>query len=107
MSKQRFSNNRKSRENRRTAGFTVTEILLVVAILTKIVGCGLGAKLCGFTGSEALHVGIGMVSRGEVALIVAQKGYAIGLIDAAMFPPIVIVVIATTIFTPIALKKVM
>ena len=82
-------------------------ILLVVAILTKIVGCGLGAKLCGFTGSEALHVGIGMVSRGEVALIVAQKGYAIGLIDAAMFPPIVIVVIATTIFTPIALKKVM
>ena len=48
-----------------------------------------------------------MVSRGEVALIVAQNGYAIGLIDAAMFPPIVIVVIATTIFTPIALKKVM
>ena len=82
-------------------------ILLGVAILTKIIGCGLGAKLCRFTGKEAMQVGIGMISRGEVALIVAQKGYAIGLIDAAMFPPIVIVVIATTIFTPIALKKVM
>ena len=82
-------------------------ILLAVAILTKIVGCGLGAKVCGFTGKESLQVGIGMISRGEVALIVAQKGYALGLIDAAMFPPIVIVVIATTIFTPIALKRVM
>ncbi len=82
-------------------------ILLAVAILTKVVGCGLGAKLCGFTGKESLQVGIGMISRGEVALIVAQKGYALGLIDAAMFPPIVIVVIATTIFTPIALKRVM
>ena len=48
-----------------------------------------------------------MISRGEVALIVAQKGNALGLIDAAMFPPIVIVVIATTIFTPIVLKKIM
>ena len=82
-------------------------ILLGIAILTKIIGCGLGAKLCRFTGKEAMQVGIGMISRGEVALIVAQKGYAIGLIDASMFPPIVIVVIATTIFTPIALKKVM
>lgn len=82
-------------------------LLLAVAILTKIIGCGLGARICGFTGKEALQVGIGMISRGEVALIVAQKGYALGLIDAAMFPPIVIVVIATTIFTPIALKRVM
>ena len=48
-----------------------------------------------------------MISRGEVALIVAQKGYDIGLIDASMFPPIVIVVIATTVITPIVLKKIM
>ena len=61
----------------------------------------------GFTGKEAIQVGVGMISRGEVALIVAQKGNALGLIDAAMFPPIVIVVIATTIFTPIVLKKIM
>ena len=82
-------------------------ILLVIAILTKIIGCGLGARLCGFTNSEALQVGIGMVSRGEVALIVAQKGYAMGLLDASLFPPIVIVVIATTIITPVLLKKIM
>lgn len=82
-------------------------ILLLIAVLTKIVGCGLGVKICGFTNIEALQVGVGMVSRGEVALIVAQKGYAMGLLDAALFPPIVIVVIATTIITPVILKKIM
>lgn len=86
---------------------TFSMLLLGVAILTKIIGCGIGAKLCGFDGKESIQVGVGMISRGEVALIVAQKGYAIGLIDADMFPPIVIVVIATTIITPIVLKKIM
>ncbi len=44
-------------------------LLAVVAILTKVVGCGLGAKMCGFTNRESMQVGCGMVSRGEVALI--------------------------------------
>ena len=48
-------------------------ILLVIAILSKVVGCGLGAKICGCTGKEAFQVGIGMISRGEVALIVAHR----------------------------------
>lgn len=82
-------------------------ILLAVAIITKIIGCGLGAKLCGFTSDESLQVGVGMISRGEVALIVAQKGFAVGLVEAEMFPPIVVVVIATTIITPIVLRKIM
>ena len=82
-------------------------ILLTVAIITKIVGCGLGARLCGFTNREALQVGVGMVSRGEVALIVAQKGYSLGLLDAAIMPAVVLVVIATTILTPVILKKIM
>ena len=83
-------------------------ILLAVAILTKIIGCGLGAKICGFTAREALQVGVGMVSRGEVALIVAQKGYDMGLLDGAdLMPAVVLVVIATTIITPIILKKIM
>lgn len=82
-------------------------ILLVIAIATKIIGCGLGAKFCGFTKRESLQVGVGMVSRGEVALIVSQKGYAMGLMSAALFPPIVLVVIATTVITPIILKKIM
>jgi len=82
-------------------------VLLLVAILTKIVGCGLGARICGFSGRESLQVGIGMVSRGEVALIVAQKGYAMGLMNLQLLPPLVLMVILTTIFTPVALKKVM
>ena len=82
-------------------------LLLVVAVLTKVLGCGLGAKLCGFTSREALQVGVGMVSRGEVALIIAQKGFAVGLITAEMFPPMVLMVIATTIITPVVLRKIM
>lgn len=79
-------------------------LLLVIAILSKVVGCGLGAKVCGCTGKEALQVGIGMISRGEVALIVAQKGYASGMLDDLLFAPIVLVVIVTTLLTPILLK---
>ncbi len=78
--------------------------LLAVAIITKIVGCGLGAKLMGFNWSDSLSIGLGMVSRGEVALIVAQKGAQVGLIDSLLFPPIVLVVIVTTLITPILLK---
>ena len=82
-------------------------ILLVIAILSKVVGCGLGAKICGCTGKEAFQVGIGMIYRGEVALIVAQKGYASGMLDDVLFAPIVLVVIVTTLITPILLKLVM
>ena len=82
-------------------------ILLVIAILSKVVGCGLGAKICGCTGKEAFQVGIGMISRGEVALIVAQKGYASGMLEDVLFAPIVLVVIVTTLITPILLKLVM
>ena len=82
-------------------------ILLVIAILSKFVACGLGAKICGCTGKEAFQVGIGMISRGEVALIVAQKGYASGMLDDVLFAPIVLVVIVTTLITPILLKLVM
>ena len=78
--------------------------LLAVAIITKIVGCGLGAKLMGFNWSDSLSIGLGMVSRGEVAMIVAQKGAQVGLIDSLLFPPIVLVVIVTTLITPILLK---
>lgn len=78
--------------------------LLAIAIITKIVGCGLGAKLMGFNWSDSLSIGLGMVSRGEVALIVAQKGAQVGLIDSSLFPPIVLVVIVTTLITPILLK---
>ena len=79
-------------------------VLLVVAILTKIAGCGLGAKLCKYTNKESLQIGIGMVSRGEVALIVADKGLNLGLMSNSLFGPIVIMVVITTVITPILLK---
>ncbi|MDE5649132.1 MAG: cation:proton antiporter, partial [Oscillospiraceae bacterium] len=79
-------------------------ILLVVAILTKVFGCGLGAKMCKFSNKDSLRIGIGMVSRGEVALIVASKGAAVGLMNEKYFAPIVIMVVVTTIITPILLK---
>ena len=79
-------------------------LLLVLAILTKIVGCGLGAKLCRYENIQSLRIGIGMVSRGEVALIVASKGMKVGLMNEAFFGPIIIMVVLTTVVTPILLK---
>lgn len=82
--------------------FTVA--LLMMAILSKIIGCGLGARLCGYSNKEGLQIGAGMVSRGEVALIVASKGAALGLLSTELFAPIVIMVVVTTIIAPILLK---
>ena len=79
-------------------------ILTIVAVLSKVVGCGLGCKLFNYSNRESLQVGFGMVSRGEVALIVANKGFSAGLINTTVLAPILIVVIATTILSPILLK---
>lgn len=80
--------------------------LLVIAILTKIVGCSLGALACKFSKKESLQIGVGMISRGEVALIVANKGASVGLMKSIFFAPVILVVIVTTIITPILLKLV-
>lgn len=81
-----------------------TLLLFIVAVLTKVIGCGLGAKICGYTNKECTQIAVGMISRGEVALIVASKGEKIGLMSDEVFAPIVIMVVATTIITPILLK---
>lgn len=83
-----------------------TVIICLVAILTKVIGCGLGAKICRYSNKEALQIGVGMISRGEVALIVANKGEAVGLMSDKFFAPIVIMVVLTTIVTPVLLKLV-
>ena len=81
-------------------------LLIIIAVISKIIGCGLGAKLCKYTNSEALQIGTGMVSRGEVALIMANKGNALGLMSSIFFGPVVIMVVITTIISPILLKLV-
>lgn len=79
-------------------------LLVIVAVLTKVVGCGLGAKLCHYSNQDALRIGMGMVSRGEVALIVASKGNAVGLMAPSLLGPVVVVVVITTIISPVLLK---
>ena len=79
-------------------------VLLAIAVASKLVGCGLGAKLCGMTLKESVQVGVGMVCRGEVALIVINKGQAMGLIPPIFLGPVVIVVVLTTVLTPMLLK---
>lgn len=83
-----------------------TIVLVMIAVLSKIIGCGLGAKICRYSNKEALQVGTGMISRGEVALIVASKGVAVGLMNTDFFGPVVMMVVITTIVTPILLKLV-
>lgn len=86
--------------------FIFAILLLIVAILSKVLGCALGAKLCKYSNREAIQIGTGMISRGEVALIVANKGIAMGLMLPEFLAPVVIVVVVTTIVTPILLKVV-
>lgn len=81
-------------------------VLTIIAIITKVIGCGLGAKVCGYKNYQCLRIGVGMISRGEVALIVANKGIEAGLMSSELVAPVIIVVIATTIITPIILKPV-
>ncbi len=78
--------------------------IVIVGIATKIIGCGIMAKFCGFKNNEAIKIGIGMMSRGEVALIVAQKGLTVGLISPIYFTSIIILIIITSVLSPILLK---
>lgn len=79
-------------------------VIVVVALLGKLIGCGAGARLTGFTNIESLRIGIGMASRGEVGLIVATVGLTSGLLPEKLFAVIVVVVLVTTLLTPIMLR---
>ena len=81
-------------------------LLITLAVVSKIVGCGIGARLGGLDSDTALRVDCGMVSRGEVALVMAGAGLASGLLDAALFSQIIIVTLATTVLTPPLLQLV-
>ena len=88
-----------------SSGIILFTICIVgIGIITKIIGCGLGAKLCRFNNKEALQVGIGMVARGEVALVVANKGISMGIMNPVFLAPIIILVVVCAIATPIILK---
>lgn len=77
---------------------------VVVGLVCKIVGCGLVAKACSYTWGDSLKIGVGMMTRGEVALIVSQKGLSVGLVDSVYFTAVILLIITSSIMTPIILK---
>lgn len=77
---------------------------VIVALISKIIGCGLVSRLCGFKGYDCLKIGVGMMTRGEVALIVAQKGLSVGLMSAEYFTAVILLIIISSISVPILLK---
>lgn len=77
---------------------------VIVGLLSKIIGCGIVSKCCGFTWADSLKIGVGMMTRGEVALIVSQKGLSKGLLDPVYFTAVILLIITSSIMTPIVLQ---
>ncbi len=77
---------------------------VLVALISKIIGCGLVSRAIGYKGNDALKIGVGMMTRGEVALIVAQKGLAVGMISSVYFTAVILLIIVSSVATPIILK---
>ncbi len=78
--------------------------LILCAVFSKILGCGLASRICRMSYKDSLKIGMGMVARGEVALMVAQKGITSGYIDGEILPAIVLCVVFAALVTPVLLK---
>ncbi len=91
-----------AREVERGLAFAV--LVSLVAVATKVVGCGGGARLAGYTTAESLRFGVGMVSRGEVALIISSIGLERGVIGSDVFSVMVLMTLVTTLVTPVLLR---
>ena len=83
----------------------IAGIMVSIAIATKMLGCGLPSIIFLKDKSKAMKVGIGMISRGEVGLIVAGIGATSGVLSGDIYTAIIVMVAVTTIITPIWLKK--
>ncbi|MEN6611723.1 MAG: cation:proton antiporter [Methanoregulaceae archaeon] len=79
--------------------------LIIIAIITKVVGCGIPAKLGGLSTKDSLIVGFGMAPRGEVAMIVALLGLEAGIIGQGVYVALVLMSLLTTIITPIIYRN--
>ena len=77
---------------------------VIVALFSKIIGCGLMSKVCKYNFSDSIKIGVGMMTRGEVALIVAQKGLLVGLLTSDYFTAVILLILVSSISTPIILK---
>lgn len=79
-------------------------LLVVVGLITKIIGCSVGARICGFSMKDSMRVGYGMMARGEVGLIVAKKGVEGDIIQPQFMPSAIMLVVLSSLITPIMLK---
>lgn len=77
---------------------------VVAGLLSKIIGCSLVAKICKFNWPDSVKIGVGMMTRGEVALIVSQKGLSVGLMEPVYFTAVILLIMFSSIITPIVLK---
>lgn len=82
----------------------ITLVMFVIAVAGKLIGCGAVARFLKMSRRESFQIGTGMISRGEVAIITANIGLQKGIISEEIFLPTLIVVILTTIVTPVLLK---
>ncbi|MGP1495364.1 MAG: cation:proton antiporter [Treponema sp.] len=78
---------------------------VAVGCLSKIIGCGGVSRLMGYNWKECAQIGFGMMVRGEVALIVAQKGLAVGLVDSSYFPAVILLIIVSSMTVPVLMKR--
>ena len=79
---------------------------VIVGLLGKVVGCGIVAKCLKYNTSDSLKIGVGMMTRGEVALIVAQRGLKAEIVDSRYFTAVILLIILSSILTPIILKAI-
>lgn len=80
-------------------------VMTILACLSKLLGCGLGAKLTGFSTHSSYVIGTGMISRGEMGMITVQIGLQSGLLSNATYSKMVLVIILATIIAPFMLKQ--
>jgi Kef-type K+ transport system membrane component KefB len=82
-------------------------VLTIVAFATKLVGCGVPARLLGLSGRDSISIGIGMSPRMEVAMIIGLYGLTIGVVSREIFSVIVTMGLLTSVFTPTVLRRTM
>ena len=79
-------------------------IFIILSVLGKILGCGAGARISGFKMKEAFQIGFGMIPRAEVAIIIANLGVKMGVVNQEMMASVILMVLVTTLITPSLLK---
>ena len=79
-------------------------VFVVAGLLAKLLGCGVGAKLCKFNFRDSYRIGLGMMVRTEVILICTEKGVACGLVNPAVYPFVILIILISSVLTPILLK---